>query len=61
MECFIGPKFQIFNLADMKRTKLYRPISIHTYIHTYLARHPYIELGLAIVFLSCAACKPEKT
>ena len=23
--------------------------------------HPYIELGLAIVFLSCGACKPEQT
>ena len=28
-------------------------------IHTYLKRHPYIELGLAIFFLSCGACKPD--
>ena len=33
----------------------------HTYMHTYLVRHTYIELGLAIVFLSCLACKPEQT
>ena len=34
---------------------------MHTYIHTYLARHPYIELDLAIVFISCGACNPEQT
>ena len=29
--------------------------------HTYLSQHLYIELSLAIVFLSCGARKQEQT
>ena len=44
-------------------TKAYTWVKVQplVYIYTYLARHPYIDLGLAIVFLSCGACKPEQT
>ena len=39
---------QIFvNWCLRKIIRIYWP---NIYIHTYLARHPYIELGLAIVF-----------
>ena len=51
-------------IADVKADRNYKQVIIKSqfnYIHTYLATHPYIELGVAIVFLRCGACKTEQT